>query len=298
MTESAPDPSIGVNLPEGNPDPDFLRGRLRAFQEDGFDCVEVCLDTLPLIIGGRVQPEYAGFCRGLLKEFRMRYSAHIGLGVDLRDPGRRELQKAALASSIELCRRLALDPLVLHYEAASRDAETEARFLEAHAEAADLAARHGLTLCIENIEVERFEPLLDFVKQVNRPNFRLAFDTGHAWLASRYFHFDFLQAFDACRPYLGHLHLSDNVGIFEELRVLDRPAYDRLPMRYRYTFGRGDLHLPPFRGAIPFGELFRRLDGYRGMFVCEYNSGHWLPFNRQVQAEVRAAVREARAGRG
>lgn len=298
MATNAPQPLIGVNLPEGNPDPEYLRGRLRAFAEDGFDCVEFCLDTLPLIVGGRLQPEYAGFCRALLAEFPFRYSAHIGLGVDLRDSARFGLQKEVLASSIELCRRLSLDPLVLHFEAASRDSAVEARFLEAHVEAADLAARHGLTLCIENIEVERFEPLLDFVRRVDRPNFRLAFDTGHAWLASRYFHFDFLPAFEACLPLLGHLHLSDNVGTFEELRIRDRPAYDRLPMRYRYAFGSGDLHLPPFRGDIPFGELFRRLGAFRGKIVCEYNSAHWLPFNRRVQEEVRAAVREAAAGRG
>ncbi len=93
----------------------------------------------------------------------------------------------------------------------------------------DVAVRppHGAAPCSR--PVERFEPLLDFVRRrVDRP-----------------------------------LHLSGNVGIFGELCILDRPAYDQLPTRCRYTFGRGDLHLPPFRGNIPFGELFRRLGGCR-----------------------------------
>jgi sugar phosphate isomerase/epimerase len=290
-----PDVLVGVNLPDRNPDPEFLRSRLQAFSEAGFDCAEVCLDTLPLIIAGELQPDYVDFLGGLLDGFDLRYSAHIGLGADLRDCIRQALQRKVLGASIELCARLGLDPLVLHYEAASRDLAIEAAFLKAHEEAADLAARHGIALCIENIEVERFEPLVELVRQMDRPNFKIAFDTGHAWLAAHYFHFDFLQAFEACLPYLGHLHLSDNVGIFEELRIQDRRGYDQLSMSYRYAFGRGDLHLPPFWGNIPFADLFRRLAHYRGMYVCEYNSEHFLPFGRRIQERVRAAVASATA---
>lgn len=288
-----PETLVGVNLPARNPDPEHLRSRLRVFGEAGFDGVEVCFDTLPLIIGGQLQPDYVEFLRELLGEFGFRYSAHIGRGVDLRDLNRLPLQKKVLRASIELCARLGLDPLVLHYEAASRDSAVEAAFLEAHGEAAQLAAREGITLCIENIEVERFEPLLELVRQIDQASFRIAFDTGHAWLASRHFHFDFLQAFEDSLPYLGHLHLSDNVGVFEELRIQDREAYDQLPMSYRYSFGRGDLHLPPFWGNVPFADLFRRLADYRGMYMCEYYSDHFLPFSRRIQETVRAAVAEA-----
>jgi sugar phosphate isomerase/epimerase len=185
---------------------------------------------------------------------------------------------------------------VLHYELASRDARVEERFLDAHREAADAAVRLGLGLCIENIEVELVEPVVRFVREVDRPNFRMCFDTGHAFLAARYFHFDFLEALRAALPLVGHVHLNDNTGVFEELRITDRPTYNQLPMGLRRTFGRGDIHLPPFWGTIPFEEVFALLKGYRGMFVCEYTAQDFSPFNRSVQEKVRKSILAARTG--
>jgi sugar phosphate isomerase/epimerase len=95
---------------------------------------------------------------------------------------------------------------------------------------------------------------------------------------------------------LGHVHLNDNTGVFEPLRITDRPRYDAMSMGARRTFGRGDIHLPPFWGAIPFAEVFALLKDYRGMFVCEYTAQDFLPFNRAVQERVRGAVRAVREG--
>jgi sugar phosphate isomerase/epimerase len=218
--------------------------------------MEEWLDASPLIIGGEVRREYVDFVRGAL----------------------------------------GADPLVLHYELESRDAVVEELFLEAHREAADHAARLGLRLCIENIEVELVEPVVDFVRRVDRPNFLMNFDTGHAFLASWYFHFDFLESLRAALPVLGHVHLNDNTGVFEELRITDRPRYDGLSMGYRRTFSRGDIHVPPFWGAIPFPEVFALLKDYRGLFVCEYAAEAFMPFNRSVQEKVRKAIGSARGG--
>ncbi|OHD68143.1 MAG: hypothetical protein A2177_03400 [Spirochaetes bacterium RBG_13_68_11] len=154
----------------------------------------------------------------------------------------------------------------------------------------------GLDLCIENIEVELVDPVVRFVRLVDRPNFWMNFDTGHAFLASRYFHFDFLESLRTSLPVLGHVHLNDNTGVFEELRITDRPRYDHLSMGYRRTFGRGDIHIPPFWGAIPFAEVFGLLKDYRGLFVCEYAAQDFIPFNRSVQEKVRSAVTAARNG--
>ena len=174
---------VGVNLPSCGSDPNRMDEWLRAFAADGFDCVEISLETFPLIIGGEVRREYVDVVRSVLARHRLTYSAHVSLGVDLRDTPKFDLQKRTLFASIEACRALGANPLVLHYELASRDAEVEQRFLEAHREAADLAARLGIDLCIENIEVELLEPVVRFVREVDRPNVRMNFDTGHAFLA-------------------------------------------------------------------------------------------------------------------
>jgi sugar phosphate isomerase/epimerase len=285
---------VGVNLPNCGSDPSRMDEWLRAFAADGFDCVEISLDTFPLIIGGEVCRDYVDAVRSVLARHRLAYSAHVSLGVDLRDTRNYDFQKKTLFASIDACGALGANTLVLHYELESRDTRVEERFLEAHCEAADRAAGLGLALYIENIEVERVEPVVRFVRQVDRPNFRMNFDTGHAFLASRYFHFDFLEALRMALPVLGHVHLNDNTGVFEELRITDRPRYDHLSMGYRRTFGRGDIHLPPFWGAIPFAEVFGILKDYRGMFVCEYTAQDFVPFNRSVQEKVRRAVTAAR----
>jgi sugar phosphate isomerase/epimerase len=285
---------VGVNLPSCGSNPSRMDELLRAFAADGFDCVEISLDTFPLIIGGEVCRDYVDAVRSVLARHRLAYSAHVSLGVDLRDTRNYDFQKKTLFASIDACGALGANPLVLHYELESKDTRVEERFLEAHREAADRAAGLGLALCIENIEVERVEPCVRFVRQVDRPNFRMNFDTGHAFLAARYFHFDFLEALRMALPQLGHVHLNDNTGVFEELRITDRPRYDHLSMGYRRTFGRGDIHIPPFWGAIPFAEVFGLLKDYRGLFVCEYTAQDFLPFNRAVQEKVRQAIGAAR----
>jgi sugar phosphate isomerase/epimerase len=288
------DVRVGVNLPGSSSDPVALEESLGAFAEDGFDSVEISLDTFPFIIGAEVARDWVEVVRDALAKHRFEYSAHVSLGLDLRDTRNFDFQRKTLFASIEVCRSLGANPLVLHYELESKDEQVEERFREVHQEAADLAARFGLRLCIENIEVERVEPCVRFVRAVDRPNFLMNFDTGHAFLASRYFHFDFLEALRTALPVVGHVHLNDNTGVFEELRITDRPRYDMLSMGYRRTFGRGDIHLPPFRGAIPFAEVFGLLKEYRGMYVCEYTTKDFLPFNRSVQEKVRGAIRAAR----
>ena len=125
-----------------------------------------------------------------------------------------------------------------------------------------------MLLVIENIEVELIEPVIELVAEVNSPNLRLAFDTGHAFLASKYFKFDFIDAFKKTLPYLAHLHLSDNTGNFEDLRITDRAKYDALPMGYRIEYGRGDIHLPPYFGEIPYNELF----SLRIIMACSFQN--------------------------
>ena len=221
---------IGINLPNGSCDPDATEQYLSTFAADGFGAVEVCLDTYPLIVDGEVCEPWAAQLETRLNLHPFKYSAHIGRGLDLRDLGRKDKHRAVLMASIDICSRMGMSPLVLHYEVKGRSRATEEYFVQAHRQAAEYAQTKGVLLVVENIEVELVEPVVELVAQVDSPNLRLAFDTGHAFLASAYFGFDFLDAFKLCLPYLGHLHLSDNTGEFETLRVTDRPTYDALPM--------------------------------------------------------------------
>ena len=290
---TAENPIVGVNLP-GTPDPELNRKRLSAFKQDGFDAIEVSLDSFPLIIDGEPSEPWIQYLGNLLKEFPFRYSAHIGRGLDLRDLPKIAKHRSVLKHSIDICARLRLSPLVLHYEVQSRNLEVEKVFLEEHRKAAQYAGDRGVLLVVENIEVEWVDPVIELVATVDSPHLRLAFDTGHAFLAAHYFKFDFIEAFRKALPYLGHFHLSDNTGVFEELRITDRPTYDALPMGWRYEYGRGDIHLPPYWGKIPYDELFRLASSYQGMFICEYYSERFLPFNGDVQKKVREGILKGR----
>jgi len=284
---------IGVNLPAGNPSPEYLGQTLKQFSDDGYDCVEICLDTLPVITGGVLQMEYVNYMQSLCSSFPLRYSAHISCVVDLRRRDHYDMQEKVMFASIDLCSRLNLNPLVIHYDLRSKDVLSEQDFLEKHIKAAEFAAQRGIKLCIENLDRERVEPVVEFVRAVNLPNFRMTLDTGHVLLTSNYFHFDFLEAIQTCLPYIGHVHLNDNCGILDPL-CIDNPAlYDAVPLQWRFTLGLGDIHLPPFWGEVPFRDIFALLSDYQGIYLCEYNSQFFLPFNRSIQERVRQAVREA-----
>ncbi len=118
--------------------------------------------------------------------------------------------------------------------------------------------------------MERVAPVLEFVRRVDRPNVGLTFDVGHAFLAAHYFGFDYLKAVQAAHPLLIHLHVTDNFGRFDPLRLENFTLYRTQRPRDILPVGRGDLHLPVGWGAIPYEETFARLRGYRGTVITEY----------------------------
>lgn len=286
-------PIIGVNLPEVALE--ALPATLEALAQDGFDALEYCLSDHPLIISGEIKWEYVRHVQDILRRYPFRYTAHIGNGLNLRSAEAFALHKQVLMASIQLCAEMGLSPLTLHFEEASPHLPVEEAFFEAHIEAADLAQHLGVALVIENIEVEHYGKVLDMLRRANHPNLNMTLDIGHLFLASQYFGHPYLEAVKECAPFVRHLHLSDNTGIFEPMRIQNQNLYNTLPLSYRFTFGRGDIHLPPFWGTIPIQEVLATVcdAGYGGIFLCEYYNELFGPFNRATQEKVRAAVLRA-----
>ena len=280
---------IGVNLPEAT-SLEGLEDALRVFQENGFDAIELYLSSFPMIIGGALRPQVVEYVKNVLRKFPFRYTGHIDTCLDLRCIEERELQENVLFRSIDICAELGLNPLTLHFEKQSPFTERENAFFDSHRRAADYAAEKNVLLCIENIEVEDYRRVVEMVQLMERPNFRMTLDVGHLYLASRYFGHPYLDAVRECAPYVGHLHLSDNTGLFEPMRISDLNLYRTLPMSYRHAFGRGDVHLPPLWGEIPLEQVAEILvqSGYEGIYLCEYYSDRFRPFNQSVQENVRA----------
>ncbi|HBR03860.1 MAG TPA: hypothetical protein DD738_14760 [Ruminiclostridium sp.] len=284
-------PIIGLNVAAGI-NVNALEAELASVKKWGYDCAEIALDAFPLIISGKENKKFVEYAGSILKKAGLHYSAHIGVGLDLRSRDQYRLHMDALLASIDICARLSLNPLVLHFEQDSHNPEVENQFIEGHKKAALYAQQKGIMLCLENIEVEHYKPVLEAVKLVGLANFKMNLDLGHLYIASKYFGFSFEEAIRECAPYVGHCHINDNTGIFEPMRLENFDLYRALPMGYRITFGRGDIHMPPFYGEVPieFSIGILKAARFSGKYICEYQSRIFTPFNQRIQKHIREVI--------
>lgn len=280
---------IGINLPS-IPDTKAIEKWLISYEEAGFETVEFDAGLFPMIIGGKLERRWIKVWEQLLSKHNFIYTMHIGYGIDLRSKENFEIHKNALFSSIEAASETGCILLNLHYEKKSDDASIESRFLDSHIEAAEFAEKKGIKLAIENIEVEFVDPVIDFVKKVNKKNFVMNYDIGHGYLASSYLGFDFLDSVKKAAPLLGHLHISGNTGSFEPLRITNRAVYDSLPMGYRIAVGSGDIHVPPLWGSIPYKEIFTILKDYNDIVLCEFYAELFKPFLKEIREETEKLI--------
>ena len=116
--------------------------------------MEFCLSTVPLIAGGEIVEPYAAYVRDVFSRYPLKYTAHIGTGLDLRNLADYDLQKNVLKASIDLCTLLGMDRLTLHFESES---PIQRQRFRRHTQAAVYAASKSVFLLIENIEVEDYQ---------------------------------------------------------------------------------------------------------------------------------------------
>lgn len=286
------DEILGVNIPGGT-GLNALEGALNQIREDGWQTAELNLSSCPLIIGGRLQPKVLDYMRTVMERFPLTYTAHASYGLNLRsgDP----IHVQVLCSSLEACRTLGIDRLNLHYEEHSRDRREETRFSQVLTRAADLGGELGVAVNVENIEVEDYRWVLETVMMLDHPNCGMTLDLGHLWLSANRFGYDYLDAVRACVPYVRHLHINDNNGIFESMRLTNPQLYSTLDKGYRFAFGRGDIHIPPLWGSVPLEEAFSILKGagYGGVWLCEYYSHLFAPLNGAIREKVLETVQRA-----
>ena len=282
---------LGINFPKGVR-AERLEATIQQVAEYGFDIAEYNLSDLPMIVGGKVCRQYVGFAADIFRRSPIPFTAHIGTGLNLRDTENFELHKNVLMSSVEICAELGMPNLTLHFEEESLHLDIEQAFFDAHMEAADYAQKLGVRLCIENIETAHYQPVLEMVKKANHPNFGMTLDIGHLNLSTRFYGQSFEDAVRACAPYAKHLHISDNTGRFEKMRLENFDLYRTLSMAHRIPFGSGDIHIPPFWGEIdiPFALKTLRDAGYNGIFLCEYYNELYVPFNQSIQQNVRGKI--------
>lgn len=285
---------VGVNVPGGTKLGD-LDSALKKITAAGFDAAELNLTSCPIIIGGRMMKPVVEYMKKVMAAYPLKYTAHAGYGMDLRDLENQDIQRKVLLTSIDACAELGMNPLNLHYEEYDRVRMREDAFFRNVLEAAEYGQEKGIRINIENIEVEDYRYALDAVKKTAHPNVGMTLDLGHLFISSNYFGYDYLQAVRECAPYVRHLHVNDNNGVFEPMRITDHHMYDTLDRGYRFAYSRGDIHIPPFWGDAPLADAFSILKkaNYHGVWLCEYYSHLFEPLNDQILRHVREEIEKA-----
>lgn len=283
---------LGVNVPVSDA-MGSLKGELERIAADGWGWAELNLAACPFLIGGRVQLPAVEYAREVLESVPLEYTAHACYGLDLRSED--DLHRRVLLNSVMVCAALNIHRLNLHFEAYSRDSQRELRWADRVREAADLGVELGVALNVENVEIEDVRYALEAVVELDHPNVGMTLDLGHLWLSANYFHYDYLEAVRDCAPRVRHLHINDNGGVFEPMRLTDFDLYNTLGRGYRFTFDRGDIHVAPFWGTAPLAGAFRLLKeaGYSGIWLCEYYSRSFHPLNGQIRRRVLEEIERA-----
>ncbi len=254
----------------------------------GYEAVEISMDGTGLIYGGR---PHQHMLRQALEEFSRHdlvYSVHSPSSLDLRDRANRDIQLTLAHTTLAFCRQVGGQVLVLHFERRSSNPQDEAAFEDAIRRLSDEAG--SVLLGIENIEVERLEPVLECVDRIGRPNVAMTLDVGHAYLAAAQFRFDFFDAVQAALPHVRHVHVNDNFGRYDPLRLENFTLYRTQTPADTFPLGKGDLHFPVGWGAIPLEQMFDLLRGYQGLVVHEYRYNLFPSFMEEDYTRLRHLV--------
>ena len=287
------EPILGVNIPGGTR-LDALDTALSRIANDGWQAAELNLSSCPLILGGRLQQPVVREMKRVMDGYALQYTAHVGYGLDLRTQQNAELHRQVMRASLEACAALGIDRLNFHYEEHAKDYRAEQQFLERMREACVLGKTLGVMVNLENIEVEDVRYALDAVEALTPDGCGMTLDLGHLWISANYYGYDYLPAVRQCAPYVRHLHVNDNFGVFEPMRLENQHLYDTLDKGYRFAFSRGDIHIPPLWGNAPLREAFSILRGagYSGIWLCEYYSHLFAPLNSDIRHQVLKCLTE------
>ena len=279
---------FGVNTRKTDGNFSRLENQLAYLKEAGFEYLEVSADVVDIIGGGKVIPKKIDKLLQLLERYGFKYTAHIHNGIDLRDDQDREFQLESFKSSIEFAGIIGAELLVCHFEKESNDPAKESLFREAILIGLEYARNWKLKIGIENIEIDKLSKVIDFVKEINELDIILVLDVGHAFLSEPYFGENFLESIKRAASTVSHIHLSDNFGRFEKMRLENFDLYRVSSYTTRLNLGRGDLNLPPGWGTIPFKEVLEILKDYQGIIILEYYHEKYLDFNPDILKETKA----------
>jgi sugar phosphate isomerase/epimerase len=279
---------------------------LTYFQTCGFDGVEISVDGLDAIIGGRLVQARVDRIRAITEQFDFVYTVHspgrMNLAFPSQGPGGAPdiaLEKAVYLACLDFCAAIGAGVMVYHsglialHEFAHGlaplpdEGTLEAgrvREVSALGELMPQAAERGVIVAMENRDPHPWE-IAALLRSGRSPDHLLTYHSGlsipHlARQVNEVNHANLGMTLD-----LGHLLLAANVCGFDYLEAIRQAApyvrhihghdnFGRLGsvfdgLHARIPYGDGDLHLPVGWGTIPHLESLAQLADYEGLYVLE-----------------------------
>ncbi|HID56942.1 TPA: sugar phosphate isomerase/epimerase [Candidatus Poribacteria bacterium] len=264
---------IGLNIDSRRIDGDLelLRRDLALIKEQGFDVVEIPVNGLDAIVNGTLRRKQVERIKAVLDQFELEYAVHAPNSLNLRDFRYPETHRKVFEACIQFTANIGAEKLIYHQGRLIRwveeveehsITEEEAREIEVEElfELGKMAESEGVLICIENVH-SSITHLVRLVRDVGLKSVGITYDFGHSYINSKRIGYDFIKSIHLAKPFIYHTHVNDNFGKGEaEVRV---PYIEGMPM------GIGDLHLPIGWGAIPYEEVFKAMEGYKGVYVIE-----------------------------
>lgn len=277
-----------------NADADTIDGRLSVLRTEldlyhhvGFSAVEVAAHGLGVLEHGKLKEKRMKEIQNLFADYPFQFLVHGPNPLNLMDLAQMELERSLFGASIEFTARVGSPLMAYHagrylpeeqFMLRGRTQVDEAGRLKMREqerfrlqELGTMAARYGVIIAVENAKPyidrpfycygESLAELAEMIEAVDHPNVKATLDLGHAFLAANYYQYDLLAEIETLAPYIRHIHMHDNYGLCCASFEKQQPEL--------VTMGRGDLHLPPGWGDIPFGKIFTDLPDFHGNVTIE-----------------------------
>jgi sugar phosphate isomerase/epimerase len=271
---------------------DRMRHDLDHFSDLGLGAVEIPVHGLDAIVHGRLNRARTLSIRNILHSYDFAYSVHAPNPLNLMDKDHGALHYQVFRASLEFALEIGSGVVVYHAGRyvpeeefaipghVSLSEKDEASLLDREACAIrDLADEFpDVCICIENARPYLYHSpycygespaaLRAQVLNISRPNVRINLDTGHLYMAAKFYGFDPVEAVIDMASLIAHAHVHDNFGLSIH--------HNEKQQTHLVPFGRGDAHMPVGWGEIPIGGILGSfIDNYRGILITELRARYF-----------------------
>jgi len=285
---------IGCKIDELRVDGDLetLKRDLELYAALGIEAVEIPVHGLDAVKNGALDRRRLDKVKRILQSFAFKYSVHAPNPLNLMDRDAHQLHLSVFRATLEFAMEIWAGVVVYH---AGRFIPEETFSINdipkpSPAEKKSLLKieHHTLTrlaeefpyilICVENARpylfhspycyAEKLDSLKDMVVKINRPNLKIALDTGHLFMAANFYRFNAVEAVRQIKNHIAHTHVHDNFG--------GSIYHSEKTQTHQIPFGRGDAHMPVGWGEIPFAEILDTfIHSYRGMLMMELRNRYF-----------------------